>query len=122
MYTTLYSMEVRKIKNKSQYDKLVKYLQKNDLIGYAFDKCTYIDVTKEAVFSAYDWVNWNTRPIIMIMMSEKFPEMTFEITGYGESYGDVWKEYYHDGEVECCRGEIIYEQPRKIQWNELVTF
>ena len=122
MYTTKYFMEVRNIKNEDQYAELVKFMREKDLFGYVFEEGKYIDCTHEAMFGSFEEVRWAERPIVMIMISEKFPNMTFEITGDGESYGDLWKEYYHEGEIECCSGEIIYEQPRKIQWNELVIF
>ena len=58
----------------------------------------------------------------MVAVAEKFPKMYFELEGVGEEFGDFWKEYYHDMDIETCRGEIVYEQPKKVQWTELVRF
>ena len=122
MYCTKFILEVRNIKNEKEYNKLLEYLTEKDLMGYAFEKGAYIDFTHEAVFCPFEEVEWKDHAAVMVVMSEKFPKMTFELTGDGQSYGDLWKEYYHDGKVECCSGDIIYEQPKKIQWNELVNF
>ena len=121
-YCTDYSLNVRKIQNKLQFNELVEYLKEKDLIGYAFDKGDYDDKHHEASFWPFDTVKWCKHAEDMVDIAEHFPNMYFELEGAGESFGDFWREYYHDMDIEYCRGEIIYEQPKKIQWTELIPF
>lgn len=119
---TQYSLNVRKVRNEQEFDILVNELTRREIIRYALDNGFYYPHMKEASFGSYDPVRWNNHVQDMVMISEQFPAMYFELEGAGEPIGDFWKEYYHDGEVEYCRGEIVYEQPKKVQWTELVAF
>ena len=121
-YYTEHTLNVRKIKDKSQYEQLYEELKKRDLIGYAFDSGSYSENNHEATFYTYDSVKWYDHAVDMLHIAEKFPNMYFELEGSGEEFGDFWREYYHDMDIECCRGEIIFEQPKKIQWNDLIKF
>lgn len=131
-YYTEYTLEVRKIKNEEQFQELVEELKAHDLIGYAFDEGHFPAIpytnlrernkSHEALFYPYDEAKWYDHSAVMIMISEKFPNMYFELSGVGEDFGDFWKEYYHDGEVEECAGEIVYAQPKRIQWDKLMRF
>ena len=121
-YYTEFSLEIRKIKNESQFEDLVMEMKRRDLIGYAFDQGKYDKNKHEAYFGYYDSAKWYGHPEDMIHISEMFPNMYFELEGIGEEFGDYWREYWHDGECEVCRGEIVYEQPHKIPWQELRAF
>ena len=123
MYCTQYALTARCLENKSQYKELVEELEKRDLVRYAFDDGIYSDRHnyKEAKFYPYEAVGWGDHAKDMVMLSEKFSNVYFELSGDGEDFGDFWKEYYHDGECEFCRGEIVYEQPRKVQWDKLLS-
>ena len=121
-YHTEYYLTVRKVKNSQQFDELSEELKKYDLLYYAFDSGTYTEKNGEAFFCPFEGVTWFNHAADMIMISEKFPKMYFELEGIGEEYGDFWKEYYHDGECEVCRGEVVFEQPKKVQWTELIPF
>ena len=128
-YYTQYTLEVRKIKNEAQFNELVDELRSRELIGYAFDDGHYPATISsinhkynDAIFYSYDECKWYDHAEDMVVISEKFPNMYFELSGEGEAFGDYWKEYYHDGDIEECRGEIVYEQPKKVQWQELVMF
>ena len=121
-YYTEHSLTVREIKDKEQFAELEKELKNMGLIGYAFEDGDYHDNIHEAYFGTYDEVKWYEHPEDMVGIAEMFPNMYFMLEGTGEEFGDFWREYYHDMDVESCRGEIIYEQPKKVQWTELRSF
>ena len=117
---TNFSLEVRNVKNQNKYDKLCEAIKEFDLYKYVFDESCYSESSKEAYFSSYEPQTWNSCTGHMIILSEKFPEMIFELTC--EQNGTFWREYYKDGEFEICYGEIIFERPRKFKWEELAPF
>lgn len=121
-YYTWYTLSVKKIENIDRFKLLEKELEDRDLIKYAFLGGVYHENEHEAVFYSYDSVKWYDHPTDMVHVAEKFPEMYFMLEGNGEEFGDFWREYYHDMDVEYCRGDIVFEQPKKIQWNELMKF
>ena len=120
-YYTDHTLIVRKIKNEEQFEELNTYLKEKELINYAFCDGDYDPNHQEAIFYTYDSVKWYDHSEAMVDVAEKFPKMYFELEGAGEEFGDFWKEYYHDMDIEYCRGEIVYEQPKKVQWQDLLV-
>lgn len=118
---TRHNLTARRIKNKTQFNNLTETLKKLDLIGYAFDNGEYSEKNHEAIFHSYDCVKWNKRPENMVSVAEAFPNIYFELECKDEQNDMFWKEYYHDMDIETCQGEIIYEQPRKVQWTQLIV-
>lgn len=121
-YYTEHNLEVRKIRDKSQFEELETYLEEKDIINYALCQGHYNEETKEAYFTCYGEAKWYDHPQDMVAVAEKFPNMYFMLEGVGEEFGDFWREYYHDMDIEECRGEIIYEEPHKVQWKDLRPF
>jgi hypothetical protein len=120
-YYTKYILNVRKVRDERQFNELVQAMKDKDLIGYAFDDGDYIEKIHEAQFGCYDSVKWYNHPKDMMMLAEKFTNMYYMLEVAGEEYGDFWREYYHDMDIESCRGEIVYEQPKKVQWMDLIA-
>ena len=121
-YMTDYKLTVRNIETLTFFKDLVDVMKQKDLIRYAFDDGNYDDKHKEAVFLPYERVTWTDHVNDMMFLAEKFPKMYFKLEGIGESFGDVWCQYYHDMDIEACHGEIVFEQPKKVQWTELIEF
>ena len=121
-YYTKFELTVRNIESLRQFEELTEILEDRELLLYAFNPGVYYLDDKEASFATYDEVEWKDYPAEMVMISEKFPRMYFELEGCGQDVGDFWKAYFHDGECEMCRGEIVYEQPKKMQWDKLLSF
>ena len=119
---TNYTLEVRNIRDKGQFEDLVEELRKREILNYALCMGSYNDKRRDAYFPDYDSVKWYEHVENMVAIAEKFPNMYFLLEGAGEEFGDFWREYYHDMDIETCTGEIIYEQPKKIQWTELIPF
>ena len=121
-YYTEHTLIARKVSSQYQFEKLTKRLKEMELIGYAFNDGTYDSHMHEAVFHTYGECKWYSHAEDMVAIAESFPNIYFELEGIGEEFGDFWKEYYHDMDIECCHGEIVYERPKKVQWTELVPF
>lgn len=121
-YYTEHTMTVRNVLNKDQYEALKEEMESRDLIGYAFDEGSYDEKNHEVFFGCYDSAKWYDHPTDMVAIAEKFPNMFFELCGAGEEFGDFWKEYYHDMDVETCRGDVVFEKPHKIPWDRLIKF
>ena len=45
----------------------------------------------------------------MSLLSEKFPDVLFELTGWGEEREDMWVAYFLGGKSQYCRAKIEYE-------------
>ena len=120
-YWTDYTLTVRKVKNEKAFESLKAVLRKYDIINYALDEGEFEQEHNEAVFYPFEETTWYRHSEDMVMISERFPKMYFELSGIGEAAGDYWKEYYHDGDIEMCRGEVVYEQPKKVQWQDLIV-
>lgn len=119
---TYFNLTVRKVKNEKQHKEISTAINNEGLHGYAFWDEYYDEKTHESFFSNYDSVNWFEHSKDMVMLAEQFPNAYFELSCQGEDSETFWKEYYHDMDVEVCHGEIVYEQPKKVQWTELVPF
>ena len=121
LYTD-YSLVVRGIKNEKKFEELQEELENKELILYAFQNGAYDVKNHEAYFPSYEDTTWRDHSKTMVMISEKFPKMTFELECVGNNYTRFWKEYYHDGVVETCDGDVVYAQPKRVQWNDLIQF
>ena len=120
-YDTEFKLTARKLRNKDQFDKLVEELTRKDILHYALDEGHYDEMHHEAEFYPTEGVHWYQHAEDMVGIAESFPNVYFELEGVGETFGDFWKEYYHDMDVERCFGEIVYEQPKKVKWNDLLV-
>lgn len=119
-YYTEYSMKVRNI-SKSESERLNDVLKEKDLIGYVFWD-SYYDASHDTVeYSSYEAQKWYDCEWDMDDISKQFPNAVFELSGEGDEYGDIWREYFKNGKHEYCRGEIVYETPKEIEWDTLLV-
>lgn len=58
------------------------------------------------------WCNakWYDHDDDMLLLSKRFPEALFELSGSGEDKCDMWTTYYHDGKMQYCHAIITYEE------------
>lgn len=115
-----YSLIIRNVKNVEQFQRLSEGLEEFDLQRYVFDTGTYFKKEKEAVFSCWEPQEWKNYRGQMIILSEKYPKMTFELTCQEEDV--FWREYFKDGGTEQCIGEVVFEKPKRIEWDTLLAF
>lgn len=121
-YRTKYSLSVRNIKSEQRFNELVQFLKNKDIIHYAVCDGEYFEDSNEALFACFEDVKWYDHVDQMITVAEKFPEMYFQLEGQGEETGDFWRMYFHDMDIETCLGEVVYEQPNKIDWDKVAVF
>ena len=121
-YMTDYKLTVRNVETLTFFKDLIDAMKQKDLIRYAFNDGDYNEKDKEVVFLPYERVTWTDHVSDMMFLAEKFPKMYFQLEGIGESFGDVWCQYFHDMDIEACHGEIVFEHPKKVQWTDLVEF
>lgn len=55
-----------------------------------------------------DDIKWYSHQEDMKIYSEKHPTVLFKLTGIGEEPDDIWVEYYKNGKMQRCKGEIVY--------------
>ena len=61
-----------------------------------------------------DHVHWRTWESDMLKVSGKFPDVMFELQGYGERKTDIWKARFLDGRSEVVKAEIVYPKFARI--------
>lgn len=64
------------------------------------------DQISESEWSAY--VKWYDYEADMVLLSTKFPEVLFTLSGEGDSSEDMWIEHYNNGCVQRREAQIIY--------------
>ena len=60
---------------------------------------------------SFDTIKWYDHYEEMTVLSKEFPALYFELEGFGEDYGDMWREYFHNGEAMHSDAKIIYDSP-----------
>ena len=55
-----------------------------------------------------DLVKWYEHEEHMRVFTKKYPTILFELSGEGEESEDFWKEYYLNGKMQHCEGEITF--------------
>lgn len=117
---TSFSLRVRNVKNRDQFSALFESIEELDLNRYVFDTGAYYNDQKEAIFKCWEAQEWKSYNEQMIILSEKYPKLTFELTCQNEDA--FWRIYYKDGINEQCNGEVLFERPIKIEWEALSAF
>ena len=113
-----FSLKVRGVKTPEQFTGLEKELESWDLFRYVFEDGDYHVETGEAEFPSFEEAAWIRHEVQMRAISKHLHEMTFELAvNDGMNY---WLEYYHNGAQEICSGEIVYDTPKTIKWEELI--
>ena len=58
-----------------------------------------------------DMNKWYDHYDEMIILSKEFPSLYFELEGQGEDSGDLWREYFHNGEGMHSDAQITFDVP-----------
>lgn len=64
----------------------------NEMIAFLTETSGY----GESDFDGTDDVKWYDCDDDMILLSERFPNITFRIEGHGENFGDIWVKWFRD--------------------------
>ena len=59
----------------------------------------------------FDVIKWYDHYNEIKALSKEFPSLYFELEGFGEERGDMWREYFHDGEGMHSEAKITYDVP-----------
>jgi hypothetical protein len=101
--------EIQEIQQSNISDEL-----KNRLIGdiektYQTSVVTLNDVIGHLTYNPFDdKCKWYEHTDDMIMVSMKYPKVIFSLYGNGEENGDMWVEYFMNGNVQTERAVITY--------------
>lgn len=60
---------------------------------------------------SFDTIKWYDHYADMVAVSKEFPSLYFELEGFDEDCGDMWREYFHNGEAMHSDAKIIYDTP-----------
>lgn len=71
----------------------------------------YFDYDFSLMTLPYQEWKWYDHDEDMIELSKRFPDYTFILEGEGEENGDLWRNVYHDGQMESLYVKIIYKKP-----------
>ena len=112
-YYTDYSLTVRGVQNETEFNALRNEVK--NFYGLYVNEDEAFDT--EVYFPVCDEAKWYDHETDMRELSRKFPNMTFCLEGDGEDREDMWREYYHNGDMEYCPAQIVYEEPTKIKWD-----
>lgn len=56
-----------------------------------------------------DEIKWYDHEEVMREFSRKHPKVVFKLIGEGEEKGDLWHEYYLNGSMQRCYGQITFD-------------
>lgn len=118
-YYTAYSLEVRgKRIDPNIAANLASAIRADEYMSAIFDRDYYLSSDQKSIsFYSNDVFKWYDHDTTLMMLSTKFPDLTFCLHGEGEENGDLWNTYYKNGKTEHCPGRIEYEEPQCIEWN-----
>lgn len=112
-YYTHYSLDVKGItEDPKDIEELRDYLEERQLLYYAFEEPEQCGDLWE--FDPYDECKWYDHDEDMKAVSKAFPDCTFRLTGFGETFDGCWQRYYKNGRTEIC--EAHFDEPKTISW------
>ena len=115
-YYTTYTMIAKGAVSEDVTKQIDKALEEKGIIGYILDRGYYYDKEKFISWDCADMAKWYDHEEDMCAISLLFPDVTFQLSGEGENQGDLWEEYYHNGECERCSADIVFPKPKWIKW------
>lgn len=115
-YNTCYSLKVKHIASKEEWDRLVGVMSHFHLLGYAFAPSEYVPDEEVQLFESAGECPWYDHDEDMPEIASRFPNAVFQLYGVGEGYDDIWYAYYQGDKAEICRAEIVFPSPKSISW------
>lgn len=105
-YCTAFCLFAHPVSNLEIADRIAEALCSCDIIGYALDG-KYQLVEDGVEFSPCDAVKWYDHEENMRSISEKFPDVHFELHGEGEMNDDIWTQHFVNGKSQLCMAKIV---------------
>ena len=116
-YYTYYSMSMKNIKDRAEFEDIISKIKEYKLFEYCiFDKQCYYDFSHDGEIGGGDEAKWYDHEQDMRAISTFFPDVVFCLHGEGEDRDDLWNKYFKNGEMEACYARIEYDTPVNIEW------
>lgn len=59
--------------------------------------------------SYYVNTTWYDHELDMRLLSARFPDIVFWLSGHGEGYEDHWQKFFVGGKMQECYAQVIYD-------------
>lgn len=79
-----------------------------EIYGSPFGKMFYAASKEELCFNSGDSCKWYEHDEEMKQLSSWYPDILFELTGYGEEAGDIWRKFYKNGVQSGGAATIVF--------------
>lgn len=105
-YHTVFCLFAHPVSDPKIADRIAGALHARHVIGYALSG--YYQFAEDGVeFSSNEPVNWYDYEEDMRSVSEKFPDVHFELHGEGEMNNDIWTQHFVNGKSQFCMAKIV---------------
>lgn len=91
-------------------------LQMSDYISPLMEQLIDEEIEKMNIFSDgnikdsyYVSAKWYDHEDDMRLLSSKFPDIVFWLSGHGDDYEDIWQKFFVGGKMQACYAKIIYD-------------
>ena len=81
----------------------------DNLIAVLRANCEEADYALSEEGNTEEETKWYDHRIDMIEFSKRFPDVLFRLHGEGEEGGDIWNEYYKNGQYQHCPVRMEYD-------------
>ena len=98
--------------------------QEREIIRHIISLMDYVEPERvsegEIEWFLADAMKWYDHEEHMVKISKRYPDVIFVLHGEGEEHGDLWNEYYSNGEYERVDAVITFPEPSNLKFKNLV--
>lgn len=100
----------------TEFELVLKGKMKNVEKFLTDDPCVYYEkfskmfYQHDGIFYGNDNWKWYEYHDDMTSLSTEYPKILFELTGYGEERGDIWRKFYKNGVVSGGKAIIAFPE------------
>lgn len=122
-YYTAFSLHVHKNFNGALYDSFHvsieverEVMKELCVISNMWNKDSIIEYDEPFDMISEDIYKWYNHESDMLNLSRMFPNLWFILEGHGEEWNDIWRDLYHNGEVEHQVVEMNFPDFNRKRW------
>lgn len=110
-YYTNYNLGAYYYKNDPCCSQAITGDLRGDLLNAVQKEIDLMNVFDDSYNGTEWYVNakWYDYEEDMCLLSSKFPDVMFELSGCGEEQGDMWISYFYQGKTQHCPAIITYD-------------